>query len=468
MSAMVGASTGAWISARLGTPGERRAERAGIEGSVVVDDRQRGSAVTELAEPLRGAVAHGGDERHRPAAGTVAQGPRGGRGTAIADGLVWSARWSLRLALIAVGAALIWWLTAQLWVIVLPVLLALLLATVLWPPTAWLRRHGFRPALAATTVVGLGLLVLGGVIALLAVSITGGVAEIATSASGGIDAIRQWLAGPPLNLGQSRLDDLLGQATAQLQRSVSSIASSLATGVGALASGLVTVLLALVLAFLFIKDGPRFLPWLRGVVGPTAGKHLSEVLARIWKALAGFIHAQAAVALADAVFIGIGLVIVGVPLALPLAVLTFLGGFVPIVGALVAGGLAVLVALVSNGFTAAMIVLGIIVVVQQIEGNVLQPILQGRSLRLHAAVVILAVTAGGSLYGIAGAFLAVPVVAAAAVVLRYLGEQVNARVGAPAEPDDASGLPVGKTGRPAAEEAEEESGVPVPPGNGQA
>lgn len=105
-------------------------------------------------------------------------------------------------------------------------------------------------------------------------------------------------------------------------------------------------------------------------------------------------HTQAAVALIDAVFIGIGLVIVGVPLALPLAVITFLGGFVPFVGAFVAGGLAVLVALVSNGFTAALVVLGIIVAVQQIEGNFLQPILQSRSLNLHPAVVLLAVAAG--------------------------------------------------------------------------
>jgi hypothetical protein len=116
-----------------------------------------------------------------------------------------------------------------------------------------------------------------------------------------------------------------------------------------------------------------------------------------------------------------------VPLAIPLAVLTFLGGFVPIVGALVAGVLSVLVALVSNGFTTALIVLAIIVLVQQLEGNVLQPYLQGRSLRLHAAVVLLAVTAGSTLYGIAGAFLSVPAVAAASVVVRYLGERIDVR-----------------------------------------
>jgi hypothetical protein len=169
-----------------------------------------------------------------------------------------------------------------------------------------------------------------------------------------------------------------------------------------------------VLAFLFVKDGPRFLPWVRTVAGDGAGGHVAEVLRRIWKTVGDFIRTQAAVALVDAVLIGAGLAFLGVPLALPLAVLTFLAGFVPIVGAIVAGALGVLVALVSNGVGTAVIVLVLIVAVQQIEGNVLQPMLQSRSLRLHAAVVLLAVTGGSTLYGIAGAFLSVPVVAASA------------------------------------------------------
>jgi hypothetical protein len=143
---------------------------------------------------------------------------------------------------------------------------------------------------------------------------------------------------------------------------------------------------------------------------------------------------QAVVALVDSVLIGLGLVILGVPLAVPLAVITFIGAFIPIVGAIVAGALGVLVALVSNGFTTALIVLAIIVAVQQLEGNVMQPILQGRSLRLHAAVVLLAVTAGGTLFGIAGAFLSVPVAATGAVVLRYLSERIDARASGESPP----------------------------------
>ena len=146
-----------------------------------------------------------------------------------------------------------------------------------------------------------------------------------------------------------------------------------------------------------------------------------------WSTLSGFIRTQALVSGIDAVFIGAGLLIVGVPLAIPLAVLTFFGGFVPIVGAFVVGAVAVLVALVSNGLTGALIILGVIIVVQQLEGNVLSPWLQSQSMNLHAAVVLLSVTLGSTLFGIVGAFLAVPTAAVAAVVLRYLEEQVTER-----------------------------------------
>jgi predicted PurR-regulated permease PerM len=364
---------------------------------------------------------------------TTSEAPRRGRGTAIGEGITWTARWSLRLILVSAGAVLIWLLIGALWSIVMPVFLAVILATVLWPPTAWLRGHRFPPALAAATVLLAGMVVLAGLITLITTSVVGSVPEITASATSGIQAIQQWMSGPPLNLAQSQLDAALQTATAQLQQSVSTITTSVLTGVGSVASGVVTALLTLVLAFLFVKDGPRFLPWLRSVAGEGAGGHLVEVLRRIWTTVGDFIRVQALVALVDAVLIGLGLVLLGVPLAIPLAVLTFLGGFVPIVGALVAGALSVLVALVSNGFTTAVIVLVIILVVQQLEGNVLQPFLQGRSLRLHSAVVLLAITAGSTLYGIGGAFLSVPVVAAASVVVRYLGERIDARAaGGPA------------------------------------
>jgi predicted PurR-regulated permease PerM len=185
--------------------------------------------------------------------------------------------------------------------------------------------------------------------------------------------------------------------------------------------------LALVLAFFFIKDGPRWLPWLAAQTGPKVAPHVAALSYKTWTTLSEFIRQQALVGFIDAFFIGLGLWILGVPLVLPLAVLTFFGAFIPIIGAFVAGAFAVLIALVSNGWQTALIVLVIVLVVQQLEGNVLQPILQGRGLNLHAAVVILAVTAGGSLYGILGTFLGVPVAALIAVVYRYVRDELDGR-----------------------------------------
>ncbi|MCO1658322.1 AI-2E family transporter [Pseudonocardia humida] len=359
---------------------------------------------------------------------TTTERPQRGRGTAIGEGVTWLARWSLRIALVGLGLWILTWVIGSLWSIVLPLLLATLLATVLWPPTRWLRRHKFPPAAAAAAVLLGGLLVLAGLVALIVVSVAGNIDQISQSAVGGVQAIQDWLSGPPLNLQQTQLDTALNTVTQQLQSSISTISSGVLTGVSTVANGVINTLLTLVIAFFLIKDGPRFLPWVRATVGEGTGGHLVEVTRRVWKTLGDFIRTQAIVSLVDAVLIGAGLLILGVPLAIPLAVLTFLGGFVPIIGAIVAGVLGVLVALVSNGFTTALIVLAIIIAVQQLEGNVLQPMLQSRSLGLHAVVVLLAVTAGSTLYGIAGAFLAVPVAAAVAVVLRYLSERADAWV----------------------------------------
>ncbi len=363
---------------------------------------------------------------------------RSERTAAIGAGIATLAQWSLRLILIAVGLYIVGIVIGQLWIILLPVLLALILSTVLWPPVAFLRRKGWPPALAALTVVVGALGVLTGVIALITPPVASQLENIAAAASDGLTQIQEWVTGPPLNLSEAQISTATQAVTDRLQTSASSIASGILTGVTAVGTALVGLFVVLFLTFFFLKDGPRFLPWLRRSVGERAGGHLDAVSRRSWRTLHGFITSQAAVGLIDAVFIGIGLLILGVPLALPLAVLTFFGGFVPIVGALIAGALAALVALVTKGFTTALIVLAIVVVVQQVEGNVLQPILQGRSLRMHEGVILLAVAAGSSLYGVTGAFLAVPVVAIASEVFRYLGEQLDDRTGqaAPREPEE--------------------------------
>ncbi|MFB7873809.1 AI-2E family transporter [Nocardia sp. NPDC056064] len=352
----------------------------------------------------------------------------------IGGGLLWLAKWSLCIVAIAAGAWVLGSIVARFWVVLLPVALAIVVATVLWPPTRWLTRHKFPPALAAAVTLLGFLAIVGGVVALIVPSVADQAPELADKSTAGVNQVRDWIQGPPLQIRDEQLDSAVDAIVDRLQSSGTQIANGVFTGVSTATSMLITLFLVLVLVFFFLKDGPRLLPWMHSVLGSGSGRHIEAVLERVWATLGGFIRTQAVVSFVDAVCIGAALFILDVPLAMVLSVITFIGGFVPMVGAFVAGALAVLVALVGNGFTTAMIVLGIVIAVQQLEGNVLQPVLQSRSMELHAVIVLLAVTAGGSLYGITGAFLAVPVVAMIAVVLRYIGEQIDAVTAPPLDP----------------------------------
>lgn len=382
------------------------------------------------------------------------------RGKLLGVGGLWLAKWSACLVVIAAGAVVLGWIIQKMWVIVLPVALAIVVSTILWPPTRAMTKRGVPPAAAASLTLLTFFAIVGGIIAGIVPSVIAQVPDLANKATEGINTVQDWVKGPPINLRDEQLDNAVATIVERVQGSAASIAGGVFSGVTTAGSLLVTLGLVLVLTFFFIKDGPRFLPWIHRVSGRNAGRHLEEVMARMWATLGGFIRTQALVSLIDAVFIGIGLVILGVPLAPVLAILTFIGGFVPIVGAFVAGALAVLVALVANGFTTALIVLALIIAVQQIEGNVLQPVLQSRSMNLHAAVVLLAVTAGASLFGIVGAFLAVPVAAVSAVVIRYIGEQIDHR-SVEVDPDDETkALPApGDTSVP---DPKSPSGAPSP------
>ncbi|MFE0820016.1 AI-2E family transporter [Streptomyces sp. NPDC058794] len=335
-----------------------------------------------------------------------------------------TARVSAELLLILAMLAVALWLLGRMWPVVWPLIVGLLLTTLTWPAARFLRRHGWPPALAASVVTVAFLLVVSGVVALIAVPMSSQTDELTMGVVEGIERLREWAAGPPLNIGDAQITGALDTAMARVQDSVDSVVTAVATGVGTVVNGLITAVLGVFLMFFFLKDGPRFLPWLGRQLPGRLATDVPAVALRSWETLGSFVRSQALVGLLDAVFIGLGLWILDVPLVLPLAVLTFVSAFVPIVGALFAGFVAVLIALVSNGLTDALIVLAIIVVVQQLEGNVFQPIIQSRGLGLHAAVILLAVTLGGSLAGIVGSLLAVPVAALIAVVWNYVREQL--------------------------------------------
>jgi len=334
---------------------------------------------------------------------------------------------SAQLLLIVAAIVVLFYVLGRLWSIILPIVLGLLITTVLWPPTRYLRNHRWPPALAASVVLLGFLALLVGIVALIAPQVAGQVDDLTESVTEGLQDVQEWLAGPPFNLGEDQVGDAVDDGINSIQENASSIASYALTGVSAVGNGLLNLVLALILCFFFLKDGPRWVPWLSAQTGKKAAPHVAALSQKTWTTLSEFIKQQALVGFVDAFFIGLFLWIFGVPLVLPLAVLTFFGGFVPIIGAVVAGAFAVLIALVSNGFTTALIVLGIVLAVQQIEGNVLQPIIQGRGFNLHAAVVILAVTAGSSLAGIIGAFLSVPIAAIIAVIYRYVRDELDER-----------------------------------------
>lgn len=367
------------------------------------------------------------DSAEPGAAVTRSPAPTEGRGPKVQRAARTLAIASAQFLLIAAALIVLFYVLGKLWSILLPIVLGLLIATVLWPATRFLRRHRWPPALAAATVLLAFLAALGGIVAAIAPQVADQVTDLADAATAALQDVQEWLQGPPFNFGEDQIGDAVDSVINSIQGNAQNIAGYALTGASAVGNSLINLVLALVLVFFFLKDGPRWVPWLSAQTGPRAARHVAALSYKTWATLSEFIRQQALVGFIDAFFIGIGLWILGVPLVIPLAVLTFFGAFIPIIGAFVAGAFAVLIALVSNGFTTALIVLGIVIVVQQIEGNVLQPIIQGRGFNLHAAVVILAVTAGSSLAGIIGAFLSVPVAALIAVVYRYARDELDGK-----------------------------------------
>src|SRR4051812_1492072 len=366
-----------------------------------------------------------GDAVQEPAATTSAPAPTSQRGPRMRAASRTLAIASAQFLLVVAAVVVLGYVLGKLWGILLPVVLGLLIATVLWPLTPFLRNHRWPPALAAAVVLLTFLAAFVGIIAAIAPAVADQVVQLADQASSGLQDIQRWLSGPPFNLGEDQIGNAVDSAINSIQGNAQNIAGYALSGASAVGNSLINLVLALVLCFFFLKDGPRWVPWLAAQTGPRAAPHVVALSQKTWSTLSEFIRQQAFVGFIDAFFIGLGLLLFGVPLVVPLAVITFLGAFIPIIGAFVAGAFAVLIALVSNGPTTALFILLIVIGVQQLEGNVLQPIIQGRGFNLHAAVVILAVTAGGGLAGITGAFLAVPVAALVAVIYRYVRDQLD-------------------------------------------
>lgn len=351
---------------------------------------------------------------------------------------------SWRFIVIVAAIALIGYVLKFVWAGILPVILAILVSTVLYPVTAWMRTKWRFPAAlaAATTLIGFFAIV-GGIFTAMAPTVKEQSGQLFSQAEEGINTLVGMTDQLPFNVDQAQIQSVADDVTNLIKNQASNIAGGVLSGVSTVSSIVVTLVIMLFLTFFFIKEGEKFLPWLRKYVGHSTGWHITELSNRIWKTLSGFIQAQATVAFVDAVLIGAGLWIMGVPLAFVIGVVTFFASFIPVIGAVTAGVLAVAVALVSQGFTSAIIALIIVVAVQQIEGNVLQPLLQSKAMGLHAAIILLSVTVGSGLAGIIGAFLAVPVAATIGVIFRYNALVTSIRSGEvdPAAAEIVTGAP---------------------------
>ena len=325
-------------------------------------------------------------------------------------------QYTWRVLVLIAGLAAILVVMTRLYLVTLPIIIALILSTLFVPPARRLERHGFPRVAAASTVVISGIGILAGLIALLTPAFIDEMQELGPTVGDGVDRVLTWVEEGPIGWDRTQIEQLFTDAMEQFEGAVGTIAAQIGSIAVAVVEGITAMILAVVLLFFFVKDGAQIIDWF---ITHTPVRHRDTIRAagkRAWTALSGFVRGTALVALIDAVGIGVGLWIVGVPLVLPLAVLVFLGGFVPVIGAFVTGLLAVLVALAAGGLTTALIVLAIVVAVQQIESNVLQPTIMRRAVSLHPVVILGVLTAGAVLIGIVGAFLAVPVAAVVAAV----------------------------------------------------
>jgi predicted PurR-regulated permease PerM len=312
------------------------------------------------------------------------------------------------IAVVVVGIAVIYTFLS-LSLVTLPVLLALIFASAMYPLIAFLRRHRV-PSLLATIIALLGVVVVLGLVGWLLVwAVENQASTLAKSATEGFNQLQDWITTLPFSITDDQIESVRNTVVDFVTSAqFGSGALAGASAIGSFATGLV---LMIVVLFFFLKDGPAIWEFL---LRPFKGEQYARARRigdKTVATLGGYVRGTATVAAVDAIGIGIGLAIIGVPLALPLAVVVFLTAFIPLVGATAAGILAALVALVANGPVAAIWVIAVVVLVNQLEGNFLQPVLMGRTLQLHGLVILVALTAGTILGGVVGAVIAVPLMA---------------------------------------------------------
>lgn len=351
-------------------------------------------------------------------------------------GLRIGAAYSWRLLTIMAVLGVLLWLIVQFRYLVIPLLIAVLLGALLIPVVDWLQHHRWPRGLAvAVTEVG-ALALITALIWLAVIFIRGGVPDIVERTTMQYENLTAWLMAPPFDLSQQQIDGAITGLVDWVQAESDAVvagALSVGTTVGHVLIGVLLVLFSTVFVLL---DGRGIWRWLVGLFPRRSRGAVDGAAKAGWTSLGSFVRVQILVAAIDAVGIGIGSIFFTSPaLALPIAVLVFLGSFIPVVGAIITGAVAVFIALVYNGLFAAVLMLAVVLAVQQIEGHVLQPLIMGNAVKVHPLGVVVAVAAGGSIAGIAGALFAVPIVAFLNTAVSYVASGAWRNVPNPTERD---------------------------------
>lgn len=323
------------------------------------------------------------------------------------------------IVIAALGVALLW-LIGQLWVVLLALIVGVFMARILMAPSNWLRRAGAKPAVAALGAMAGFAVVVGSVGALIVPAVVDEFSDLGPTISEAADDIERWLVeDSPFDINQGDLDRFREDAGEAVSRALRSSSGKVVDGLLAAVEVLTGLLLAVVTTFFMLKDGDRFTNWLLTAFPEGRRPLVDRIGTRAWKTLGGYLKGGAILGLVEAFIIGITLVVMGANLVLPVMVLTFSAAFIPFAGAILAGVVAVMVALATAGPGAAVVVGIVAVVVQQLDNDLLAPLIYGKALELHPLAILFGIAAGSALFGAVGAVLAVPVTA---VALNMLNE----------------------------------------------
>ncbi|BBY49581.1 AI-2E family transporter [Mycolicibacterium arabiense] len=334
-----------------------------------------------------------------------------------------AAAWSWRLLVIGAAAYALLWLLQTMGVVVVSIAIALILTALLLPAVDFLDRYGAVRGGAVAFVMVLGLAILTGVMSFVVNQFVDGAPQLVDEVTRSIEGARAWLINGPADLSRDQINQAGDTVIDSLRDHQAQLTTGALSTAGTIAEILTGALLCLFTVIFFLLGGRNIWEFVTRLIPRAQRARVREAGAAGFHSLAGYARATSLVALVDAVAIGSGLAIMGIPLALPLASLIFLGAFVPVVGALVTGFLAVIVALLAKGIVYALITLALIIAVMQLEAHVLQPLVMGRAVSLHPLAVVIGITAGGVLAGVIGALLVVPAIAFFNSFVRVLAAQ---------------------------------------------